>query len=134
MIFFCIDFCFLQQSTWRCFKKSVLFLFLELPRKLKLFTELNFFSAKVLKFCQLRMLNSFIQQRFSPWCRVNVMVTHWTCWYCSDIGMTSTSIPPWYYWHIVNETNDNVNLRYPTDIRILRLDESDFNVALTSSW
>ena len=35
--------------------------------------ELNFFSAEVLKFSQLLVLNSFIQEQFSPWCKVNWM-------------------------------------------------------------
>ena len=35
--------------------------------------SLTFFCSKVLKFCQLHMLNSFIQQCFSPWCKVNGM-------------------------------------------------------------
>ena len=32
-----------------------------------------FFSIEVLKLCQLPILNSFIQQCFSPWCKVNWM-------------------------------------------------------------
>ena len=32
---------------------------------------MNFFSAEVSKFCQLRVLNKFIQQRFSFWSKAN---------------------------------------------------------------
>ena len=47
-------------------------LFGELQLKLKVFNNWTWlFSAKVLKFCQLRVVNSFIQQRFSLWCKVN---------------------------------------------------------------
>ena len=49
-----------------------------------LITELNFFSAKVFKSCQLRVVNSFIQQRFQQrlWCKVNwkenfLSLDHW---------------------------------------------------------
>ena len=45
------------------------------PRKTKgnLLTELNIFSANILKFCQLCVLSSFIHQRFSPWYEVKWM-------------------------------------------------------------
>ena len=51
--------------------------------------------------------------------------------YCNDVVVTSPSISPWHCWYIVNETYDDVNLRYQPDIRILR---SDFNIVMTSSW
>ena len=60
--------------------------------------------------------------------------SQWTFWYCNYVEVRSPSISPWHWWYIVNETHDDVNLRYQTDIRILRLDQSDFNVVITSSW
>ena len=52
--------------------------------------------------------------------------SQWTFWYRNDVGVTSPSIWPWQCWYIVNETHNDVNLRYQPDIRILRLDQSDF--------
>ena len=52
--------------------------------------------------------------------------TQWTYLCCNDIGVTSPSISPRHCWYIVNEIHDDVNLRYPHDIRILRLDQPDF--------
>ena len=46
----------------------------------------------------------------------------------------SPSILRWNCWHVINETYDDVNLKYQPDIRILRLDQSDFNIMMTSSW
>ena len=43
--------------------------------------------------------------------------TQWTFWYCNDIGVTSPSISVWHCWYIINETHDDVNLRYQLDIR-----------------
>ena len=54
------------------------------------------------------------------------MHSQWTCWYCNDVGVTSHSISPWYCWYTVNETHDDVKLRYQSDIRISILDQSDF--------
>ena len=52
----------------------------------------------------------------------------------NDVWVTSPSILPWNCWHVINETHDDVNLQYQPDIRILRLDQSDFNIIMTSSW
>ena len=62
------------------------------------------------------------------------LTSQWTFSYCNDIGVTSPSISVWQCWYILNETHDDVNLRYQPDIRILRLDQSDFNVVMISSW
>ena len=56
----------------------------------------------------------------------------WTFWYCNDIGVTSPPILLWHCWSIVNETHDDVNLQYQPDIKILRLDQSNFKVVMTS--
>ena len=67
-------------------------------------------------------------------CVVHLTVcSQWTFWYCNDVGVTSPSISPWHYWYIVNEAYDDVNLRYQSDIRISILDQSYFNIAMTSS-
>ena len=60
-------------------------------------------------------------------------ITQWTFWYCNDIGVTSPSISVWHCWYIVNETHYDVNLRYQLGIKISRLDQSNFNVVMTSS-
>ena len=59
------------------------------------------------------------------------LLSQWTFWCCSVVGVTSLSTSQWHCWYIVNETHDDVNLWYQADIRILRLDQSDFNVAMT---
>ena len=59
------------------------------------------------------------------------LLSQWTFWCCSVVGVTSLSTTQWHCWYIVNETHDDVNLWYQADIRILRLDQSDFNVAMT---
>ena len=56
----------------------------------------------------------------------NLEEFQWTFWYCNDVGVTSPLILPLHCWYIVNETHDDVNLRYQPDIRILRLDQSEF--------
>ena len=61
-------------------------------------------------------------------------LTQWIFWYCNDVGITSPSISPWHSWYIVNETHYNANLRYQPDIRILRLDQSDFSIVIATSW
>ena len=60
-------------------------------------------------------------------------ISQWTFWYCTDVGVTLSLISQWRCWYIVNETHDDVNLRYQPDIKILRLDQSNFNVVMTSS-
>ena len=60
--------------------------------------------------------------------------THWTFWYCNNVGVTSPSISPWHCCSVGNQTHDDVNLRYQPGIRILRLDRSNFNIVMTSSW
>ena len=62
--------------------------------------------------------------------RFSKSLSQWTFWYCNDVGVTSPSISLWHCWYIVNETHDDVNLRYQPDIRILRLDQSDVNVVM----
>ena len=47
--------------------------------------------------------------------------------------MTSPLIFVCHCSYIVNETHDDVNLRYQPDMKILRLDQSNFNVVLTLS-
>ena len=59
--------------------------------------------------------------------------TQWIFWYFNDIGVTSPSISLWHCWYVVNKTHDDVNLRCQPDIDILRLDQSNFNVIMTSS-
>ena len=81
-----------------------------------------------------RILFSHIQAYSEPCATLAYAeIPQWTFWYCNDIGVTSPSISLWLCWYIVNETHDNVNLRYQSDIRVLRLNQSDFNVVMTSS-
>ena len=58
--------------------------------------------------------------------------TQWTFWYCNDIGVTSPSISLWHCWCIANETHDHVNFRYQPNIKILRLDQWNFYIVMTS--
>ena len=88
----------------------------------------------------LRNIYDTLRSRINfPWViffRKNLQPTRypqWTFWYCNDVGVTSPSISPWPCRYIVNETHGDVNLRYQPDIKILRLDQSDFNIVLTSS-
>ena len=68
-----------------------------------------------------------------PTFAADAKVTQRTFWYCNDIGVASPTISVWHCWYIVNETHDCVNLRYQPDIKILRLDQSNFNFVMTSS-
>ena len=64
-----------KQSTWRCSGKKFSLYIRRAPRKLKVFTNWTWFpfSVEVLKFCQLRGPDSFIQQSFSTWWKVKCM-------------------------------------------------------------
>ena len=66
--------------------------------------------------------------------RAGLIVSQWTFWYCNNIWSDITlDITLWHCWYVGNKTHDDVNLRYQPDIRILRLNQSDFNFVLTSS-
>ena len=63
-------------------------------------------------------------------CPNSSIISQWAFWYCNNIGVTSPSILLWHCWYTVNETHDDVSLRYQLDINILRLT----NQTLMSSW
>ena len=75
--------------------------------------SLTFFSAEVLKFCQLRILNSFVQQRFSLWYKVNRMkfrplaylgIKHLWCYLASITFFTKFWIHFWNLFDILMVT------------------------------
>ena len=90
------------------------------------------FEVANLVFQWIFVLNSVKHKSF-PVSIVKGELTQWKFWCCNDIGVTSASISVWHCWYIVNEKHDDVSLHYQPDIKILRLDQSNFNVDTTSS-
>ena len=81
-----------------------------------------------------RMWIIYKQLKFSIMVLLSSYLIFWTFWYCNDVGVTSPLILPWYCRYIVNATHYNFNLQNQPDVRIFRLDKSDFNNVLTSPW